>query len=71
MKKFDFSKIVVTLIILLNIMFTITIITVFLKTGSEPPALVAAWFAFTTSEIYVLAKIKRDKIKKGEDKNEG
>lgn len=60
----EFSKWVVGLIIILNIAFTVAVLTVFWHTGSEPTALVAAWFAFTTGELWFLANIKKQKIKK-------
>jgi hypothetical protein len=36
----------------------------FLKKGSEPVALIGAWFSFTTVELWNLAKIKTKKIDK-------
>lgn len=54
-----FSKKIVTLVIALNILFTIAILFVFLKTGNEPMTLVGAWFTFTTVELWSLSKIKR------------
>jgi len=40
------------------------IMILFLKKGSEPVALIGAWFSFTTVELWNLAKIKRHKIDK-------
>ena len=61
-----FSKAVVMFIIAANVAFTIAILLVFVRVGSEPSVLVGAFFAFTTGELWLLAKIKREKIKKGE-----
>ena len=56
MKKY--SKIVVTSIIVANIVFAAAVLAVFWHTGAEPGVLVGAWFAFTTGELWALAKIK-------------
>ena len=65
-----FDKKIVTAIIVFNAVFTYKILDVFVKTGSEPSALVVAWFAFTTGELWSLSKIKRAKIEKEEQKND-
>ena len=62
--KKAYSKIIVSAIIIVNIIFTIGIMILFLKKGSEPVALIGAWFSFTTIELWNLAKIKRHKIDK-------
>ncbi|MGP1568486.1 MAG: hypothetical protein ACTTHM_07195 [Peptoanaerobacter stomatis] len=62
--KKEYSKIVVSAIIIINILFTIGIMILFLKQGSEPTTLITAWFSFTTVELWNLAKIKRHKIDK-------
>lgn len=67
-KKKNFSKLIVTLVILLNVVFTTAILYAFLKVGNEPATLIGSWFAFTTVELWSLSKIKRDKIK---EENEG
>ena len=59
-----FSKVVVTAIIALNIIFAAAILVVFWHTGSEPTVLVGAWFAWTTGELWALSKIKRSKESK-------
>jgi hypothetical protein len=43
-----FSKFIVTLVIALNVLFTVAALYVFMKVGSEPVTLIASWFAFTT-----------------------
>lgn len=62
--KKEYSKIIVSAIIIVNILFTIGIMILFLKKGSEPVALISAWFSFTTVELWNLAKIKTKKIDK-------
>ena len=59
MGNLRFSKTIVALVILLNVSFAAAVLYVFLRTGTEPTALVVAWFAFTTGELWLLAKIKR------------
>lgn len=58
-----FSKKVVTAIITMNVIFTIAVLYVFLKVGSEPYGLVGAWFSFTTVELWSLASIKKTEAK--------
>jgi hypothetical protein len=65
-KKGKFSKFIVTLVILLNVLFTTAILYVFLQTGNEPATLVGAWFSFTTIELWSLSSIKKSKVKKEE-----
>ena len=62
--KSKFSKFIVSLVIILNTAFTSAVLYVFMKVGSEPTALVAAWFAFTTGELWFLANIKKAKEKR-------
>lgn len=64
--KIKFSKKIVSLVIVMNILFTLAILFVFFRTGSEPTALVGAWFTFTTVELWNLSKIKRTEVKKDE-----
>jgi len=63
-KKGKFSKFIVISVIILNILFTLAIMYLFLRTGSEPMALVGAWFGFTTAELWSLASIKKEKVEK-------
>ena len=60
--KGRYSKVLVTMIICLNIIFTVAVFFVFAKTGSEPSTLIATWFSFTTVELWSLARIKKKKI---------
>lgn len=57
-----FSKLIVSLIILLNVLFTVGVLYVFLRVGNEPSILIGAWFAFTTGELWLLATIKKKEI---------
>lgn len=60
-----FSKQIVALVILLNVAFTGAVLYVFLRTGNEPTTLIAAWFAFTTGELWLLSGITKTKVKEG------
>ncbi len=57
-----FSKAIVVLVILLNIVFTGTVLFIFFRVGAEPTTLISAWFAFTTVELWALAGIKKREI---------
>lgn len=65
-----FSKKIVILIVLLNIIFAAAVLVVFWHTGSEPAALVGAWFAFTTGELWALSKVTREKNKIKKEREE-
>lgn len=58
-----FSKFIVAIVILLNASFSLGVLYVFVRVGSEPTALIAAWFSFTVGELWLLAKIKERKGK--------
>ena len=64
-KKANYSKAIVVLVVLLNTVFAFSTLYVFLRTSNEPTALIAAWFAFTTGELWILKDIKKAKIKGG------
>ena len=63
-RKSLFSKLVVVSVILLNVIFTVAVLSVFMRTSSEPSSLIVAWFSFTTVELWSLAGIKKAKEKK-------
>lgn len=63
-KKGVYSKLIVAVVIMLNVIFTAAVLFVFLKTGNEPSTLITAWFAFTTGELFMLSSIKKVKEKK-------
>ena len=62
-----FSKFIVSLVIVINILFTLAVLFIFYRTGSEPMALIGAWFTFTTVELWSLASIKKKEIGGGVD----
>ena len=59
-----FSKAIVSLVIALNIIFTVAVLFIFYRIGTEPTALIGAWFGFTTVELWTLAGIKKREIEK-------
>lgn len=63
-----FSKWIVTMVIILNVVFTSAVLYVFLKIGNEPMTLIGCWFAFTTGELWMLSSIKKKEIR--EENNE-
>ena len=63
----SFSKSIVVSIIILNILFTLAVFSVFVIVRSEPTGLIVAWFGFTTVELWSLSKIKRVEVKEGGD----
>lgn len=69
--KRSFAKIIVPLVIILNVLFTAAVLYVFLKTSSEPVTLIGCWFAFTTGELWMLASIKKAKVKEGSEHEDG
>lgn len=60
-----FGKVIVTAVISLNVLFTAAVLIIFIKTSCEPTGLIAAWFSFTTVELWSLAGIKKTKERKG------
>lgn len=63
-KKGVYSKVIVAVVIVLNVLFTTAVLYVFEKTASEPSTLIVSWFAFTTGELFMLSSIKKAKEKK-------
>ena len=57
-----FSKAIVSLVILLNAAFTVAVLYIFYRVGTEPTALIASWFGFTTGELWFLAGIRKKKM---------
>ena len=64
MNKGYFSKAIVALVVCINIMFSAAVLLIFYKTSSEPVTLIGCWFAFTTGELWMLATIKKVKVRK-------
>ena len=65
-----FSKWIVALVILLNAAFTVAVLFIFYRIGTEPTALIGAWFGFTTVELWAMAGIKRKEIEMEENRKE-
>ena len=63
-KSSVFSKVIVSVVITLNVLFTTAVLIIFCKTSCEPTGLIAAWFSFTTVELWSLAGIKKAKENK-------
>lgn len=63
-QKKSFSKLIIGFVIAINVIFTVAVLWIFLQTASEPATLIGAWFAFTTVEVWQLAKIKQKKVEK-------
>lgn len=63
-----FSKAIVSLVIILNAAFTVAVLFIFYRVGMEPTALIAAWFGFTTVELWALAGIKKKEVEKFNDR---
>ena len=61
--KKKFASFIVTLVIILNTLFTCAVLYTFLKVGNEPSVLIGSWFAFTTGELWMLSNIKNNKTK--------
>lgn len=59
-----FSKAIVSLVILLNAAFTVAVLFIFYRVGTEPTTLIGAWFSFTTIELWALAGIKKKEVEK-------
>ena len=59
-----YSKFIVFLIILLIAVFAACVLYAFIKVGSEPTALIVAFFGFTTGELWLLSGITKKKIEK-------
>ena len=64
--KTRFAKRIVLLVIILNIIFTGFVLWIFDRQGTEPVALIGAFFAFTTGELWLLASIKKTEVKKND-----
>lgn len=62
--KGQYSKFIVSFVILLNIIFTAIVLFLFYRTGNEPSTMIGAWFSFTTVELWSLSRIKKKKIEK-------
>ena len=59
-----FSNFVVIMVVLLNIAFVVGVFCASLRSATIPDSLIVAWFAFTTGELWMLASIKKTKVRK-------
>jgi hypothetical protein len=66
-----FSKTIVTLVVLLNAAFTVAVLFIFYRVGTEPITLIGAWFGFTTVELWALAGIRKREIENSENRGKG
>ncbi len=57
-----FSKVIVALVIILNVIFAAVVLYIFSTAKAEPVALIGAWFSFTTVELWALAGIKKKEV---------
>lgn len=64
-----FSKKIVALVILLNAIFTGAVLYAFITVKSEPTALIATWFGWTTGELWLLSGITKAKVRRGGESN--
>lgn len=70
MKGGDFSKLIVILAIVLNVIFAAAVLTIFVITREEPTTLISYWFPLWGGEFGLLAVIKLYKVKKGGRRDE-
>ena len=64
-----FSKFIVMLVLLLNVVFACVILWLVWHNRQEPGVLVAAWFAFTTGELWALAIVTKEEKKQESELN--
>lgn len=62
MKKGQYSKWLIVLIVLLNVAFTFGILWEMKNGGAEPAVLIKEWFKWTTIELGASAGVKMTKI---------
>lgn len=60
---FKFSNLVVAMVIAMNMWFTNRVLDAFVLTQQEPIVLIGAFFGFTGGELWLLASIKKTKIR--------
>lgn len=61
-QKGDYSKRIVALILMVALIFSASVLLIFLRTGAEPATLVSCFFAGVIGELWFLAGIKKKKI---------
>lgn len=70
-KEREFSKSIVIFVIASNLVVLFASFYVTLKSNVEPSATAVAWFGFSTAEMWALAFIETNKIKKRSKEEEG
>lgn len=58
-----FSKIIVLLVVIMNVGFSAAVLYISNAGRVVPDSLIAAWFSFTTGELWILSGIKKTKLK--------
>ncbi len=66
-EKGQYSKLVVALILFVAIFFTASVLLVFAVTGNEPSTLIKYFFVMVVGELWLVAGIKKKKIKQEDD----
>lgn len=69
-KKGDYSKRIVALILVVALLFSASVLLIFLRTGAEPATLVSCFFAGVIGELWLLAGIKKKKIRANAERME-
>lgn len=64
MKKGNYSKGVVALLLFVAVLFSGAVLVTFWHTGAEPATLVSCFFGAVVGELWILAGIKKKKIQK-------
>ena len=62
-KKGDYSKRVVALILVVALIFSAAVLIAFWHTGGEPATLVSCFFGAVIGELWLIAGIKKKKIR--------
>ena len=57
----SFSKVIISILIFITLVFTGIVLYIFYCVGSEPMVLIGAFFAFVTGELALMASIKKKK----------
>lgn len=65
-----FSKVIVSIVVFTNLVFTAAVLAIFYRVGNEPAVLIGAWFAFTTGELWAMASIRKAKARSKRGENE-
>ena len=63
-----YSKLIILIIILSNVIFTSSVLYIFYKLEQEPTGLIIAWFGFCTGELAIMGSIKKREVTKDEVK---